>query len=266
MTSKQFDNLWAIILGGSSGFGFATAEKLAGHGMNLAIVYRETAIVEKEIKGKFRKLESENGIKILSFNLSALDVEKRQSMIREISVNISGDKIKLLLHSIARGNLKPLINNENVQGELTVDDIQLTAYAMSNSLLDWTRDILRANLFHKDARVVGLTSEGAHKYWQGYAAVSIAKSSLESLIKYMAVEFAGFGIKTNLVQAGITRTPSMERIPASETLIELSSKRNPMGRMTKPEDVANMVYLLCTDEAYWVNGSVIHVDGGEHCC
>jgi enoyl-[acyl-carrier protein] reductase III len=38
-----------------------------------------------------------------------------------------------------------------------------------------------------------------------------------------------------------------------------------MGRMTKPEDVANVIYLLCTDEAFWINGSVIHVDGGEHC-
>ena len=61
---------------------------------------------------------------------------------------------------------------------------------MSNSLLDWTRAILKAELFHTDGRIIGLTSEGAHKHWDGYAAVSIAKASLESLAKYMAVEFA----------------------------------------------------------------------------
>jgi enoyl-[acyl-carrier protein] reductase III len=42
-------------------------------------------------------------------------------------------------------------------------------------------------------------------------------------------------------------------------------KRTPLGRMTKPDDVAGVIYLLCTDESFWINGSIIHVDGGEHC-
>jgi enoyl-[acyl-carrier-protein] reductase (NADH) len=82
---------------------------------------------------------------------------------------------------------------------------------------------------------------------------------------YMAIELSKYGLKTNLIQAGISDTPSMKRIPASEKLIEMSIERNPLGRMTKPADVANVIYLLCTDEASWINGSVIHVDGGEHC-
>jgi enoyl-[acyl-carrier-protein] reductase (NADH) len=170
-------------------------------------------------------------------------------------------QVKLLLHSIARGNLKPLTGDD----PLTVEDIQFTTYAMSNSLLDWTRDILKAELFHPDARIIGLTSEGSHKYWDGYAAVSLAKSSLESLATYMAVEFAPFGIKTNIVQAGITATTSLKMIPGSEKLIEIGNKRNPLGRITQPEDVAKVIYLLCTDDAFWVNGALIHVDGGEHC-
>jgi enoyl-[acyl-carrier-protein] reductase (NADH) len=136
---------------------------------------------------------------------------------------------------------------------------------MSNSLLDWTRLLLKEELFHADGRIIGLTSEGAHKYWESYAAVSIAKASLESLSKYMAVEFSPFGLKTNVIQAGVTETPSLKKIPGSEKLIEAGIKRNPLGRMTKPEDVANVIYLLCTDEAFWINGSLIHVDGGEHC-
>ena len=81
----------------------------------------------------------------------------------------------------------------------------------------------------------------------------------------MAVELCKYGLKTNLIQAGITSTPSLKKIPGSDLLMEITTKRNPMGRMTKPEDVANVIYLLCTDEAFWINGSVIHVDGGEHC-
>ncbi|HEY0297834.1 MAG TPA: SDR family oxidoreductase, partial [Arachidicoccus sp.] len=170
---------------------------------------------------------------------------------------------RLLLHSIARGNLKPLINKDN--HELTTEDIQLTTYAMATSLLDWTKILLKEDLFCEQASVIALTSEGAHKFWESYAAVSIAKSSLESLATYMAVEFAQFGIRTNLIQAGITKTPSFDKIPKSKELIEFAEKRNPLGRITKPEDVANVIYLLCKDEASWINGSVIHVDGGEHC-
>ena len=81
----------------------------------------------------------------------------------------------------------------------------------------------------------------------------------------MAIELSKYGLKTNLIQAGITETPSLKMIPESEKLIRIAKKRNPMGRITKPDDVANVVYLLCTDEASWINGSLIHVDGGEHC-
>jgi len=265
----QFSNLWAVILGGSSGFGFAAAEKLATHGMNIAALYRETAVAEKLLLEKFNNIGAANKITILPYNINALDSSGRESFIERFTTN--GDKnqkVKLLLHSIARGNLKPLANGDTDLADtslLSDEDIRFTTYAMSNSLLDWTRALLKAKLFHPDARVLGLTSEGAHKYWEGYAAVSIAKASLESLAKYMAVELSQYGLKTNLIQAGITETSSLKKIPGSEKLMQIAAIRNPMGRSTRPDDVANVIYLLCTDEAFWINGAVIHVDGGEHC-
>jgi len=266
----QFSGLWAVILGGSSGFGFAAIEKLARHGMNIAVLYRETSAAERKLKTRFIFIAQENSIKILSYNINALDPVGRALFIEEFSANADKNSVKLLLHSIARGNLKPLtIKGASVEAEaydeLSIEDIQLTTYAMSNSLLDWTRSLLKADLFNADGRIIGLTSEGAHKYWEGYAAVSIAKASLESLAKYMAVEFSIYGLKTNVIQAGVTETASLKKIPGSEKLIKSGIKRNPLGRITKPEDVAGVIYLLCTDESFWINGSIIHVDGGEHC-
>lgn len=266
---KQFSGQWAVILGGSSGFGFATIEKLAAHGMNIVVLYRETAAAERLLKEKYSTIAAASGITLLPFNINALDAAARESFIGQLALAIGGkQRIRLLLHSIARGNLKPLTEDpaakENKEA-LSIEDIQLTTYAMSTSLLDWVRGLLKEGLFCKDARIIGLTSEGAHKYWEGYAAVSIAKASLESLTKYMAIELSKYGLRTNLIQAGITETPSLKRIPASKQLIELSVARNPLGRMTRPEDVAKVIYLLCTEEASWINGSVIHVDGGEHC-
>lgn len=264
----QFLGLWAVILGGSSGFGFAAAEKLAAHGMNVAMLYRETAIAEKALKEKLTGIAAANQVMILPYNINALDERGRQLFVQKfIADGGSKHSVKLLLHSIARGNLKPLVipGITDEQQVLSASDIQFTTYAMSNSLLDWTREILNAELFHADGRIIGLTSEGAHKHWDGYAAVSMAKSSLESLAKYMAVEFGPLGLKTNLVQAGITDTSSLKLIPGSDKLLDIAATRNPLGRITQPADVAKVIYLLCTDEAFWVNGSIIHVDGGEHC-
>ena len=70
----------------------------------------------------------------------------------------------------------------------------------------------------------------------------------------------------NVIQAGRTETPSLMRIPGNEKPLEVAAARNPPGKMTTPQDVANVIYLLCTDEAFWINGSIIYVDGGEHCC
>jgi enoyl-[acyl-carrier protein] reductase III len=261
---KQFLDYWAIILGGSSGFGFAAIEKLALHGMNIAVLYRETAASERALKETLVKLAAANAVTIVTYNINALDAIARQIFIEQLGAVIPKHRIKLLLHSIARGNLKPLISDKN-NGELSIDDIELTTYAMSTSILDWSRDLLKGDFFNEDARIIGLTSEGSNKYWESYAAVSIAKSSLQSLTTYMAVELSKYGLRTNLIQAGITETPSLMRIPGSKKLVENAAKRNPFGRMTKPADVANVIYLLCTNEAAWINGTIIHVDGGEHC-
>lgn len=266
---KQFSSSWAIILGGSSGFGLASIEKLALHGMNIAVLYRETAVIDRKLKEELAALAQKNDVDIVPFNVNALEKAGRESFIQQFTKITGGSQcVKLLLHSIARGNLKPLIlsgTEPEKAGELSVEDIQYTSYAMATSILDWARAILNAGLFEPDARIIGLTSEGAHKYWDGYAAVSVAKASLESLATYMAVELGKYGLKTNLVQAGITETPSLKKIPGSEKLLQIAKERNPLGRVTKPNDVANVIYLLCTDEAAWINGSLIHVDGGEHC-
>ena len=80
----------------------------------------------------------------------------------------------------------------------------------------------------------------------------------------IALEFARFGIKANCIQAGVTDTVSLRMIPSSDEIKKQSILRNPFGRLTLPEDIANVVYLLAKDEAAWINGTIIQVDGGEH--
>ena len=102
------------------------------------------------------------------------------------------------------------------------------------------------------------------KALRNYAAVSAAKVTLEAITRNIALEFAPFGIKANCIQAGVTDTASLRMIPGSDRIKEHSLQRNPFNRLTLPEDVADVVYLLSKDEAAWINGTIIPVDGGEH--
>jgi len=255
-------NYLAIILGGSSGLGLASAKKLAKHGMNICIVHRNRKSELPEIEKHFDEIDSE-GINFLSFNADALLPEKRIEIVSEVKKKLGTDgKIRVLLHSIAKGNLKPMIDeNRPVLGN---DDFHLTIDAMAISLYDWTKELFNSGLFSADTRIISFTSEGNTKAFKNYAAVSASKAALEAITRNIALEFAPYGIRANCIQAGVTDTNSFRLIPGSEQLAEYTKARNPFNKLTKPEDVANVVYLLSLDEAAWINGAVIPVNGGEH--
>ena len=260
---KDFENknYWALILGGSSGLGLASAKKLAAHGMNIIIIHRDRRENIEEVEASFDEIRKHD-VSLHTFNVDATRKERREEMVAQITT-ILGEKGKLrtLLHSIARGNLKPMFGEEPT---LKNDDFHLTIDAMAITLYDWSKILFNAGLFAKDARILSFTSEGNSKAWKNYAAVSAAKVALEAITRSMALEFAPKGIRANCIQAGMTFTRSFQMIPGYETLHEHAVKRNPFKRLTTPADVGNVVYLLSKDEASWITGSIIPVNGGEH--
>jgi enoyl-[acyl-carrier protein] reductase I len=147
--------------------------------------------------------------------------------------------------------------------KLTPEDFLLTLDAMAVSWYAWTKDLLDLDLFAPDAMVLAFTSEGNTRPIQNYGAVSAAKAALEAIGRNMALEFAPRGIRVNCIQAGVTETRSFSMIPGSGEIKKFAMKRNPSGRLTLPEDVANVVYLLSREEARWITGTVIKADGGE---
>ncbi len=251
---------WALILGGSSGIGLATAHKLSHHNFNLIVIHRDRRSEMERVTKEFDEIRKRN-VTILNYNFDATSEDKAREFSTEILRHIGNAKIDLLLHSISRGNLKPLIGTET---RLSSQDLILTSDAMAFSLLMWVNLLKDLNLFNDNSVIVTLTSGGSQKFWRSYAAVGVAKSALETLTKYLAVELAPEKIKVNCIMAGITDTPSLRMIPGYEDLKSYANERNPGKRMTKPEDIANVVYLLSLPEANWITGSIIHVDGGEH--
>ena len=253
---SEFDDKWAIILGGSSGLGLASAIKLASHGMNICIVHRDRKADMANFETEIEAMKS-LGVKVETFNKDVLKAET----IAEVIGALDKNSVKVLLHSIAKGSVKPLISDKT--DELSKEDFAITINAMALSWIEWTKGLIRANKFFKDARNIAFTSEGNTKALKYYGAVSAAKATLDSLMRQMAVEFAPLGITTNCIQAGVTRTSSFDRIPGSEQIAKYTRQRNPFQRLTTPIDVANVVYLLSINEAQWINGTIIKVDGGE---
>jgi NAD(P)-dependent dehydrogenase (short-subunit alcohol dehydrogenase family) len=307
----QFNpDFWAIIIGGSSGFGLATAQKLSRHGMNLCIVHRDRRGAMPRIEASFEKIRT-NGVKIVSFNLDALSTEGRARVLDSLTEEIGETgKIRMVLHAVAFGNLKLLApyNDPGVQKSIRAkiaeetgtsaqlvdqildkafddgadslhtlvdppeynnsqflgkDDFTHTIHSMGSNIVEWVQDIFQRRLFAKDARVLSLTSEGNSIAWRGYAAVAAAKAVLESVSRSMSVEFAPYGIRSNLIQAGVTDTAALQAIPGNRHIKANAALRNPFGRLTTPEDVANVIFLLCMDEAAWINGALVCADGGE---
>lgn len=253
--TKEFNNGWALILGGSSGLGLATAKKLAAHGMNICIVHRDRKSNLEVFKKEVEQMKRHN-IEVRTFNKDALQKETRDEVLAAFNKN----EIKVLVHSVAKGSLKVMQAGAD---SLSKTDLDITLHAMGTSWYEWARDIVATELYSEKSRFLAFTSEGNSKVWPGYAAVSAAKATLESLMRSMAVEYASLGITTNCLQAGATETPSFKMIPNSDKLADAARKRNPFRRLTMPEDVANAIYLLCKEEANWINGTVLKVDGGE---
>jgi enoyl-[acyl-carrier protein] reductase III len=254
--TNEFKGYWALILGGSSGLGLASAKKLACQGMNICIIHRDRKSNLPSFENDISEMKLK-GVEVRTFNKDALTDETME----EVLSSLPKQSVKVLLHSIAKGSVKPM---RTVDGDsLTKEDLNITLHAMGTSWYVWTQALINKDRFSLMARNIAFTSEGSSKVWPGYGAVAAAKATLEALMRQMAVEFAALGITSNCIQAGATITPSFAMIPGSDSLAEFTKKRNPFNRLTSPEDVANVVYLLCKDEANWINGTVIKVDGGE---
>ena len=254
----------ALILGVSSGFGAATARHLASEGCGIIGVHFDRAAAAREAEEFRRELEAE-GVTAHFFNVNAADAERRSEVVAEISrlrsEETPGLSVRLMLHSLAFGALRPLISREDTM--ITEAQIAMTQNVMASSLVFWTQDLVGENLFAEQARVVALSSSGSHRVLPNYGAVSAAKAALEAYCRQLAFELGGTGITVNAIEAGVTDTPSLRKIPGEEPIRESATRRNPDKRLTTPNDVARAIALLCREEASWINGTTIRVDGGE---
>ncbi len=255
---------WALILGASSGFGAATALELAKSGMNILGVHLDRQATMPQVQELIKQIKH-CGVKTIFYNINAADAIKRNETLDDIKEQFEYEynpTVKVLVHSLAFGTLKPFVSEKNEE-TITQAQMEMTIDVMANSLVYWTQGLLQRKLMKRGGRIFGMTSSGGHTVIPYYGAVSAAKACLESHIRQLAMELGPMGITANAIMAGVTDTPALKKIPGSQNMLELARKKNPMGRLTTPQDVAKVIALLSQDGAQWVNGNTIGVDGGE---
>tara|TARA_X000001036_G_scaffold361145_2_gene344336 strand:+ start:5892 stop:6665 length:774 start_codon:yes stop_codon:yes gene_type:complete len=249
---------WALILGASSGIGAACAKELAKSGVNIYGIYlRKKSNVIDDLTSELKSY----GVDVIYKKMSATNSEKRSKAITELK-NIENINIKIFIHSLAFGTLKPMIADDS-NNMLNQKNIEMTMDVMANSLVYWTQDLFTNNLLSENSQIFSMTSAGSHIQWKSYGAVSMAKAALESATRQLAIELAPYKIAANAIQAGITDTEALRKIPGSDKMIKDANNGNPNKRLTLPEDVAKAVINIGLSNENWMTGNTIRLDGGE---
>ena len=251
----------ALILGASSGFGEAAAREFSRAGYDIYGVHLDRRAGLARVEEIRQAIEAE-GVGATFFNINAASPEKRDEVLDRIAAEAAPGSVRVLLHSLAFGTLRPLVA-EKQGGSITMEQMDMTLTVMAHSLVYWAQGLVYRGLMGQGGRIYAMTSSGGDPVLPSYGAVSAAKAALESHCRQLALELAPFGITANSVRAGVTDTPALRKIPGAEQMIEEAERHNPYGRLTTPEDVARCMVALADPGTYWMTGNVIRVDGGE---
>lgn len=238
----------ALVTGGSRGIGRAIAIRLAQAGVNIAINYFRKRSSAEETAEEIRA----QGVECVIIKANVAEHEEVHHMIDEIDKNFG--KLDILISNAASGVLKPAMELSERHWHWTLDINAGTLLP----LIQHARPLIPAS----GAKIVAVSSLGSVRALPNYAAVGASKAALESLVRHLAIELAPHHINVNVVSPGVVDTDALKHFPNRDELLEGSRQRTPAGRLTTPDDVADVVLFLCSDLANMIHGQTIIVDGG----
>jgi len=239
----------ALVTGASRGIGRAIALKLARDGADVALGYLRHRSAAEAVAAEVRAL----GRRALLVRGDVSEDAAVARIVREALAGLGG--LNVVVSNAAFGVMRPALEIEAKGWHRTLD-------AMGRSLLMLAQQAAPHLAGRPGARIIGISSPGWARVMPHYAAVGAAKAVLETLTRYLAVELAPRGILVNAVSGGVIETDALAIFPDKDDLLAQAARRTPLGRLGQPEDIANVVALLCRDEAAWICGQVVLADGG----
>jgi NAD(P)-dependent dehydrogenase (short-subunit alcohol dehydrogenase family) len=251
----SFQGKKALITGGSRGIGRGIALKLAAGGAQVAVHYYRNKEAAQATLEKVRALGS-NGF------LVQADVCKPEE-VRRIFKQVRSEF----------GALDIFVNNARPEAstfyeppmDITLDKWDAAMDSQAKAFLVAAREAVP--LMSNGGRIIAISFAPGGRFgsWQPWVAMGAAKAALEVLVRYFAVALAGRGITVNTISPGWVEDSVLNSLPeAFQTGIREWQERGwtPMGRLGTPADIANAVALICSQEAAWITGQLIDVDGG----
>lgn len=252
---------WICILGASSGFGAATARAFAAEGYGIFGVHLDRRSTMPAVEALVEELQALD-VPVVFHNGNAASAEEQEVALASLQDAMKpDDTVQVLLHSLAFGTLRGFFPDEGKA--LSKRQMDMTLDVMAHSLVYWSQALISGEMLGRGGRIYAMTSSGSLAAWPAYGAVSAAKCALESHIRQLAVELAPRGITANAIMAGVTQTAALEKIPGAEEIARRALERNPSGRLTRPEDVAQCLVSLAGSGTGWMTGNILRVDGGE---
>jgi enoyl-[acyl-carrier protein] reductase III len=239
----SFEGKSVLVTGGSRGIGKAIALRFARDGAaRVAIGYLRNDRAAEEAAEELRAAGTEPVL--VRGNVSS---ERVIGEVRELG------PLDAVVHNAATGVIRPALETEDKHWDWTMN-------ANARALLALAR--AAAPSMPSGSSIVAISSLGSMRVLENYVLVGTSKAALESVVRYLAVELAPRGIRTNTVSAGLVETGALAHFPNREDMLDMGLKRTPAGRLVEPEDVAGAVAFLCSPDAEMIRGHTLIVDGG----
>jgi enoyl-[acyl-carrier protein] reductase III len=243
----RLDGKVALVTGSSRGIGKAIALKLAGAGVKLVVNY----IRHRKDAETTARLIEEQGVECLVVKANVANDEDVQAMFGEVGRQFG--RMDILVSNAASGVLKPAMELNARHWNWAMD---INARALL-TLAQQAVPIMPAG-----GRIIAVSSMGAVRAVENYTAVGASKAALESLVRHLAVELGPLKINVNTISAGAVDTEALKKFPNRQEILATALARTPLGRLTTPQDVADIALFLCSELATMIHGQTIVVDGG----
>jgi enoyl-[acyl-carrier protein] reductase III len=243
----DLQNKTALITGGSRGIGRAIAIRLAEQGADIIVNYVRHKRDAEETAAEVEKL----GRTCLLVKANVANSEDVKKMFAAIADEFG--HLDYLVSNAASGVLKPAL-------ELTERHWNWAMDINARALLTLVQQGLP--LMKRGSRVIAVSSLGSVRAIENYTTVGASKAALESLVRHLAVELGPQGINVNTISAGAVDTDALKHFPNRDEILGTAMARTPLGRLTTPQDVADIALFLCSTLSTMIQGQIITVDGG----
>ena len=241
---KDLENKNIIVTGASGGIGNSIVEKLNDCGANVLASGTRLEKLE-ELKNKFNK------IKILKFDISQSD--KIEEFIDNATNELSG--LDCIVNNAG-------ITQDNLAIRMSIDEWKKVIDINLTSTFLMSKFAIKKMLKNKKGKIINITSVVGHTGNLGQANYTASKAGLVAMSKSLAIEYAKKNINVNCISPGFIKTAMTDKI--DEKFKEIIVSKIPSARLGEPEDIANAVLFLASDNSNYINGETLHVNGGMY--